>query len=140
MKPVMQTRLGVPNGNCFAACVASLLECPIEEVDYPMLDGPEWLPEWNERLKHKGWMYLEQAFDAPLCNLPDKALVIMTGPNANGCLHSIIAEHFSENGRHAFRYQHDPNPSGRFITAPHWIGFLCKYCTLQEKETTCTPS
>ena|ERR1043166_8900360 len=33
MTPVYQTRTGAPNGNCFAACVASLLDRRIEDVD-----------------------------------------------------------------------------------------------------------
>src|SRR6266498_3643126 len=33
MTPVYQTRHGPPDGNCFAACVASLLDRRIEEVD-----------------------------------------------------------------------------------------------------------
>jgi ABC-type uncharacterized transport system ATPase subunit len=33
MTPVHQTRHGSPNGNCFAACVASLLDRKIENVD-----------------------------------------------------------------------------------------------------------
>ena len=33
MTPVYQTRHGPPNGNCFAACVASILGKTIEDVD-----------------------------------------------------------------------------------------------------------
>lgn len=33
MTPVFQTRRNPPHGNCFAACVASLLDKRIEEVD-----------------------------------------------------------------------------------------------------------
>src|SRR5262249_6019235 len=33
MTPVYQTRFGPPNGNCFAACVATLLDRPLEAVD-----------------------------------------------------------------------------------------------------------
>ena len=34
MIPVYQTTFGSPGGNCLSACVASLLELPIEEVPY----------------------------------------------------------------------------------------------------------
>ncbi|KKL84801.1 hypothetical protein LCGC14_1961060, partial [marine sediment metagenome] len=39
MKPIYQTRFAGPDapvaeqGNCFAACLASILECSLEEVD-----------------------------------------------------------------------------------------------------------
>ena len=32
MKPVDQTSFGFPGGNCFSACVASILELPIDDV------------------------------------------------------------------------------------------------------------
>ena len=32
MKPVDQTILTAPGGNCFAACVASILELPLADV------------------------------------------------------------------------------------------------------------
>ncbi len=38
MTPVYQTRSGAPDGNCFAACVASILERKIEEVDVDVKD------------------------------------------------------------------------------------------------------
>lgn len=42
MRPVLQTRFGFPSGNCLLACVASILEVPLEEVP----DG------WDE----EGWL------------------------------------------------------------------------------------
>lgn len=32
MKPAMQTKFGEYEGDCFAACIASLFELPIEDV------------------------------------------------------------------------------------------------------------
>lgn len=50
MKPVDQTTFGCPGGNCFSACVASLLGLPIADVPYFMgeLDEPGHI--WAERL------------------------------------------------------------------------------------------
>lgn len=42
MKPVDQTTFGVPGGNCFSACVASLLELPIEDVPHFGSDETWW--------------------------------------------------------------------------------------------------
>lgn len=50
MKPVDQTIFGHGKGNCFTACVASLLELPIEDVPYFMGDC-DWLSrfiDWCE--------------------------------------------------------------------------------------------
>jgi hypothetical protein len=41
MKSVDQTTFG-PNGNCFSACVASLLELPIDAVPFFMSAGDGW--------------------------------------------------------------------------------------------------
>jgi hypothetical protein len=50
MLPVDQTTFGHPGGNCFSACVASLLELPIEEVPYFMGEPDEPNERWAERL------------------------------------------------------------------------------------------
>ena len=38
MTPVFQTRSGAPNGNCFAACIASVLNRKLEDVDVDVTD------------------------------------------------------------------------------------------------------
>lgn len=43
MKPVKQTTFGYPRGNCYAACVASLLEIPLEAC--PIVED---VATWNE--------------------------------------------------------------------------------------------
>ena len=52
MKPVKQTKLGPPDGNCFAACVASIFEVPLDDVPN-FIETDNWqnaLDEWlNER-------------------------------------------------------------------------------------------
>lgn len=62
MIPIQQTVLG-PRGNCMAACWASILECPIEEVpDYQAIhaEGGSWLNAVNTWLsKHYGLLYIE---------------------------------------------------------------------------------
>ena len=47
MKPVMQTRVG-EEGNCLSACIASLLEVPIEEIDLSCALNPDtWFEQLN---------------------------------------------------------------------------------------------
>lgn len=50
MIPVDQTTFGHPGGNCFSACVASILELPISEVPYFMGDLDESNHVWAKRL------------------------------------------------------------------------------------------
>lgn len=46
MKPVMQTKFTKDDGNCLQACMASILELPIESVpDFVNTCGQKWLPE-----------------------------------------------------------------------------------------------
>ena len=56
MKPVFQTIRGKVKGNCFAACMASILEMPLEAMpeylDLP--DQSRWLAVWREFLKPLG--------------------------------------------------------------------------------------
>ena len=53
---VEQDILAPPNGNCYAACVASILELPLSEV--PNFTAPRWFQEWNEWLRLRGLMLL----------------------------------------------------------------------------------
>lgn len=46
MKPVDQTTFGQGTGNCFSACVASVLELAIADVPYFMGAGDEWFSEF----------------------------------------------------------------------------------------------
>lgn len=56
MKPVEQTKLTYPDGNCFAACVATLLELPLEAV--PDFKGDGWYDAWLEWLKLRNLTFI----------------------------------------------------------------------------------
>jgi hypothetical protein len=60
MIKVEQTLLAPPEGNCFAACVASILELPIDKVPNYRSEGAGWWYEWQKWLKPRnlallGW-------------------------------------------------------------------------------------
>src|SRR5690606_41102744 len=42
LRPIDQTTFGFPGGNCFSACIASLLELDIEQVPYFMEPEDAW--------------------------------------------------------------------------------------------------
>lgn len=58
MKPVEQTILHPPDGNCFAACVASILELPIEAVPNFRTEGDGWWREWQQWLAERNLAFL----------------------------------------------------------------------------------
>lgn len=53
MRPVAQTTFGSPGGNCFSACVASILEFEIEEVPY-FMEPEDWWPPFVEWCAARG--------------------------------------------------------------------------------------
>jgi hypothetical protein len=57
MKKVYQTIFGEPNGNCFQACIASMLECELKDLPNFMEDGPDSfggnLKEWENAMPFK---------------------------------------------------------------------------------------
>ena len=48
MRPVDQTAYGLHDGNCFNACVASILEVPIAHV--PRFSGTRWFAQFSQWL------------------------------------------------------------------------------------------
>jgi len=61
MIPIKQTKIsthdGSVTGNCFAACVASLLEIPFDEVPQFELDK-NWFPPFRQFLLKNGYEYM----------------------------------------------------------------------------------
>lgn len=111
MKPITQTIFGEGKGNCFAACVASVLEAPLEDVPNFCADHApdEWWGEFTRWLDRFGMTALrfpydgdEQVWaDAMVELLPD-TFVLAGGPTPRGP-HCVIYC----NGHMV----HDPHPS-----------------------------
>ena len=101
MKEIDQTTFGFPGGNCFSACVASLLELNIEDVPYFM--GEEnWFEEFKKWLRPRGYW----AICVPLNNnnWEPEGLCILSGKSPRGDFdHSVVANRLE--------MIHDPHPS-----------------------------
>ena len=122
MKPIDQTRFGMPFGNCYEACLASLLELPLNDVpdlgalktdkdisECTLDDSP---PKWEMVLLE--WLhsmgvsfYCLKYCKYVVSKLPENALIIVGGLNSNGVSHACIGEKRNEK----IEVIHDPNPS-----------------------------
>lgn len=123
MIPVDQTITG-PKGNCMSACIASLLELPIERVARFIREpGDTHIFQWAERLDDFlapfGLYALHFAADPERAAFPG-VLHIMTGISPRGRPHAVIGK-----GR---RIVHDPHPDktglvsvdGFCLLVPRW--------------------
>lgn len=97
MRPVDQTTYGVNDGNCFPACIASILEISIDEVPRffgPSVDFLRWLaPQGLSATRYKGSDYVPPGY------------AIAAGPSRRfaGRLHACVA--------YDGAVVHDPHPS-----------------------------
>lgn len=121
MKPVFQTRFAspehpeLPPGNCFAACIASILEVPLEMVPWPTVDerGVDGWTAYMQRLSEwlacRGWAILDAPIPRPWCSadaLEDSPLIwIAGGLSPRGSFsHAVVCRWPN--------MIHDPHPSG----------------------------
>lgn len=109
MKPIDQTRFSPtekPLGNCFSACVASILEVSLQEVldDGQIADSDcGWLA-WKLWLNKSGYGLIHLRNDPPSWFFPIEGYAIMSGKSPRGdFLHSVVAL----DGEMV----HDPHPS-----------------------------
>lgn len=102
MKPVDQTKFGYPEGNCFSACVASLLELDLSEVPF-FMGREDWWEAFARWLYPRGLYPLH--FPMRVDGLGPPGLYIAGGasPRDPQYMHAVVAR-----GREIV---HDPNPS-----------------------------
>lgn len=125
MKPVYQTRFGA-EGNCWPACLASLFEVPLEEVDQCACQHEDWRAQTDAWLASKGLFYVEvpwvqegTGLPFPITCPPDGSLVIVgCWSNRNlphVCICKVNVVKRNEKGQGiAFGVElvHDPHPEG----------------------------
>jgi hypothetical protein len=118
--PVKQSKLyaadAIHNGNCFAACLASLLDLPLWMV--PPFDDMFGRSDWSVRVDE----WLERMFrlrrvrtdESSTATLPE--FYIASGLSPRGVRHSVI---YSRG-----EMVHDPHPSGAGIASVEWTWHL----------------
>jgi len=131
MKPVFQTKFGPKEGNCFAACLASILEIPLEDIDFNAATD-DWLIITNQKLLPYGYQWLEIDINHVSPKYPLHPLYgqicVFTGKSPRfDCNHSVVGKIETESDLLArFDTIHDPFPNGTGLASPKpkLIGFF----------------
>lgn len=115
MIPVEQDVTSIPGGNCFAACVASLLELPLSQVPNFCIAEGDWWEGFQSWLGRRGLFAFEvELSDRPtIARVPAGAWCIVSGKSPRGPhLHSVVARGAWERG---YELIHDPHPAQAWI-------------------------
>lgn len=136
-KRVAQTDTGHNSGNCWSACIASLLGLPIElvpnfcgDAKAKAADGesrPDWMTPAQEWLRQRGLGFVTLGVDGsgafPI--LPNCTCIINGKSPRGNHLHAVVGNIVCKDGAIEFDYQHDPHPSGAFLDgSPTSIDFF----------------
>lgn len=110
MKPVNQTRDGA-TGNCLQACIASLLDLPLDAVpDFGTAAG-----QWLRFARYMNQHGLQPVDVTPVAH-PYNAYYLVTGTSPRGVNHACVAL----NGR----IVHDPHPSDAGLQIERLVLFV----------------
>lgn len=93
-----QTTFGYPEGNCWSACIASLLEMPVSEVPW-FLGHDDWYAAFAAWLRPHGYYPVTVPWSAEWC--PEGYYIL--GGRSPRHSHAVVAR-----GREIV---HDPHPS-----------------------------
>lgn len=142
MRRVYQTRLNGNNGNCFAACIASVLDVDLDGV--PDIDPSDantgWWEQWTSWFARTGvgWLYYKFNENAHSPSMLPGTHVLLGGKSPGAVKrgldynHAIVARsELFDDGRQYFRYVHDPTRADGWIHGdpidmlvlwklPHW--------------------
>ncbi len=124
MTPTNQTRLysedGIGSGDCYPACLASLLDLPLWAV--PAFD--EMFSRGRAQFESRLNLWLERFFASHMTRVeghPHETLLefyIAVGPAKRGVHHAAV---YSRGV-----LTHDPHPSGRGLIAVDWCEYIEK--------------
>ncbi|HEV7674381.1 MAG TPA: hypothetical protein VGQ12_07615 [Candidatus Angelobacter sp.] len=111
MKNVFQTTFGVPTGNCFGACVASVLELEeIPDIDPAIPDEEEWRQRWHKFFASIGYEWTCTTYDEQNWGPWPKGYSVAHVLLAPGILHALVM--------HDGVPIHDPLPGSPFLKLP----------------------
>jgi len=120
MTPTKQSKLytsdGIHNGNCYAACLASLLDLPLWMVPpfEDMFGRGDWRARTDEWLSRLFNSKLVRTEGHETSQLPE--YYIANGPGKRGVHHSVIY--------HDGQLAHDPHPENSGLLEVEWCWHL----------------
>jgi hypothetical protein len=135
MIPVIQTRLSTPDkpayGNCFTACIASILELPIEQVPNFIDYGRDWFIPFLQFIEDAGYTYdgtyyiknrrtpeeLER-FHRTFEGVDGYYIVGGGSPRGFSLGHAVVYK--------GGELVHDPHPDGGGVTELWWVYMIVK--------------
>jgi hypothetical protein len=137
MKPIYQSLFGSPDGpsdqlgNCYPACIASLLDLDLEDVPhfYQLHRNKEDFLDEVLRFLHARQMTTIRFPYAPwMHRYAPGALGIFSGasPRDSRLLHSVVGQLT----KHGWKLIHDPHPEQNGIADPKDVEFLFPLMTL----------
>ena len=123
MIPVDQTKFGSPEGNCFNAVIASILEVSIDRITPQVLIDPLFFVKFNKFvLKEFGLFMMEIPTSWPLV---PKGYHEMSGPGPRVGDHSVVGKEG--------RMVHDPHPDRKgLLEVKKYCLFIPIGCALPE--------
>lgn len=123
MHKVFQSNTSCTEGDCFAACVASVCELALKEVPADLghsREGRNWFHRTIEWLRERGyaWLYISNPSDNEKnffrIMIPNKVYLIVSGTSPRGThRHSVIYGYDDKTGEMGML--HDPHPEGTGI-------------------------
>jgi hypothetical protein len=129
MTPVDQTRFG-KQGNCLAACFASILNVPLQLVDFSCANATQESCCHSlalEKLRPLGWSYIDWRLHRdPVgllqVSLPENMLLVVGGksPREPELLHAMVYRM----RQRVLTPEHDPHPSRAGILDLQFAGVL----------------
>ncbi len=137
MKPVKQTQFdpdykSPESGNCYAACVASILEVGLDKVrNFCSFEG-DWQRTTNKWLSNNhGYSLLSIELEEntlPINCLADKTWCLLSGKSPRGDYsHCIVGQYRLEGQGHKVYFVHDPHPDNTMIIGwPTSVDFFIK--------------
>ncbi len=110
MVPVQQTRFGT-NGNCFQACVASLLGQQLDDVPDFCNESADWWESLQMWLLRRGHSAIQIRL-SPQCMISSHGCpCIVFGISTRGVAHCVVGETDGS----GFKLLFDPHPDGSFL-------------------------
>jgi hypothetical protein len=129
MKPVHQTVFGESSGNCWSACLASILEVPIEDVPNFCGDpacNENWFSDTDKWLQERGLRIIDVTIieGSEFGVGGDGIYMIGRGKSPRGNFsHSTVVT--VQDG--VFAMAHDPHPSGDGLEGKwEYVSFLVR--------------